>query len=99
MSSRSEDEFIDDSKQAIITDDATAVSLPSSDNMQAVIFNADHHPVSDIEVDVEPIKLLAQLYAKHLKQNSDAQVPLDIERPQGFHPSNLQVNIYNNIFC
>ena len=93
-SSRSDDQIIDESKQAVITDDGTA----SSDNMQTAVFGANHPAVSDIEVDVEPIKLLAQLYAKHLKQNSDVQVPLDIQRPQGFHPSSLQVdNMYNNI--
>lgn len=67
------DVVIDEEKQAVITEQDE--SSDPSDN-------------AFIEIDAEPIKLLAQLYAKHVKDNSQ---PLEaIERPAGFHPQNLK---------
>jgi len=40
----------------------------------------------DIRIDAEPIRLLAQLYAKHF---NNAEIPEIIARPHGFRPSNL----------
>lgn len=55
---------------------------------QAVITEQDADINAGIfEIDAEPIRLLAQLYAKHVE---DAEPPQPIERPAGFHPQNLQ---------
>lgn len=58
---------------------------------QAVITNQEQADQGDVifEVDAEPVKLLAQFYSKHLKDNADELKP--IERPAGFHPKNLEI--------
>ena len=70
------DVVIDEEKQAVITeqDEEQSANSPDDGNI--------------FEIDAEPIKLLAQLYAKHVQDNSEPPQP--IERPAGFHPQNLQ---------
>ncbi len=67
------DVIVDEENQAVITEQ-----------------DEDSNPENAalIEIDAEPIKLLAQLYAKHVQDNSEP--PQAIERPAGFHPQNLQ---------
>lgn len=67
------DQIIDDAKEAVITNPEQA------GDEQDTIF----------EVDAEPVKLLAQFYSKHLKDNAGELKP--IERPAGFHPKNLEI--------
>ncbi|XP_057370480.1 uncharacterized protein LOC130691548 isoform X2 [Daphnia carinata] len=58
------------------------------DENQAIITEQDTDANAGIfELDAEPIRLLAQLYAKHVE---DAEPPQPIERPAGFHPQNLR---------
>jgi len=61
----------------IIDDENQAVITEQDEDINAGIF----------EIDAEPIRLLAQLYAKHVQDN--AEPPQAIERPAGFHPQNL----------
>ncbi|KAI9565970.1 hypothetical protein GHT06_009768 [Daphnia sinensis] len=61
----------------IIDDENQAIITEQDANINAGIF----------EIDAEPIRLLAQLYAKHVE---DAEPPQPIERPAGFHPQNLK---------
>lgn len=75
------DIFIDEEKQAVITEQDG---------------NDDFDSSSVIEIDSEPIKLLAQLYSKHAQANSEP--PKVIERPAGFHPQNLQPSTGFDLF-
>lgn len=65
------------------------------DEKEAVITAVD--PVSSdpsvIEIDSEPVKLLAQLYAKHLENNKNP--PSIIPRPEG---NSFLFNYLNSIF-
>ena len=65
---------IDEENQAVITEQDK---------------DSDPESASLIEIDAEPIRLLAQLYAKHIQDNSEP--PQVIDRPAGFHPQNLQL--------
>lgn len=65
---------------AVVEEDKEAVSI------------TDVQPAEQpalIEIDAEPIKLLAQLYGKHIQQQN-AEVPQEIQRPEGFHPYHLE---------
>lgn len=66
------DSIVDEEKEAVITGDMTANPAPQESDSSA------------IEIDADPIKLLAQLYAKHIQHHSEA--PESIPRPEGFHP-------------
>lgn len=73
--------IVDDERQAIITEHDESID-PSS--------------AAIIEIDSEPIRLLAQLYAKHIQDMSEP--PKVIERPAGFHPQNLQPAVGFDLF-
>lgn len=75
------DVIIDDEKQAIITEHDE---------------NSDSSSAAIIEIDSEPIRLLAQLYAKHIQDISEPQRV--IERPEGFHPQNVQPAVGFDLF-
>lgn len=83
--SKNEQDYVSDKQPSIkpldpdviIDDENQAVITEQDDEMNAGIF----------EIDAEPIRLLAQLYAKHVQDN--AEPPQAIERPVGFHPQNL----------
>jgi hypothetical protein len=81
------DVTIDDEKESIITEKLA----PGQEQEQQEPSEAD-----------EPIRLLAHLYANHLRNKNDASQPVEdeeeqqqqqqvevIDRPQGFYPSNL----------
>lgn len=72
------DLVVDDEKQVVIVD------VPVSDPNGSIDSSSE---VDDIQVDAEPIRLLAQLYAKHLH---NAKAPESIPRPTGFYPNNLR---------
>lgn len=72
------DLVVDDEKQAVIVDLASPGTSGPIDSSGEV---------DDIQVDAQPIRLLAQLYAKHLH---NAKAPESIPRPTGFYPNNLR---------
>ena len=63
------------------------------DEEKEAVLVTDNNPQNEqpalIEIDAEPIKLLAQLYAKHIQQQN-AEAPEEISRPEGFHPYHLE---------
>ena len=71
----SADFLLDNDNQAVI------ISVPSVTNEYE-----EEYDEEDIEVNAEPIRLLAQLYAKRLEKEKNQEV---IPRPDGFRPKNL----------
>lgn len=64
---------------------------------QAVITEQDEDINAGIfDSDAEPIRLLAQVYAKHVQAN--AEPPQVIERPAGFHPQNILLPVGFDLF-
>lgn len=66
------------------------VDLTIDDEKEAIITDRLSDNTGVFEQDAEPIKLLAQLYAKHLKNADQDPPPPKIERPEGFYPSDLR---------
>ena len=84
-SSKIEQDFDNDKQPSIKPLDPDVII---DDENQAIITEQDEDVNAGIfEIDAEPIRLLAQLYAKHVQDN--AEPPQAIERPVGFHPQNL----------
>jgi len=64
------------------------VDLTVDDEKEAIITDRLTDQTG-FEVDAEPIKILAQLYGKHLS-NTARDRPEKIERPEGFYPAELR---------
>lgn len=79
-------------KSKDIAEEVSADFLLDNENQAVIINNEEEFNEDDIEVDAEPIRLLAQLYAKRLNKETVQEV---IPRPEGFRPKNVLTNNAN----